>query len=378
MIYLDHAATTPILGVVQKAMQNGMEEYFGNASALHTPGHQSHEEIEECRNRLAHIINAKPSEIIFTASSTESNNTVINIFRDQNIATSTIDHESIIEPAKALAKVYTPVEIDKNGKVCYNEKIRQSQPKLVSIIYASNELGVIQDIKTLAKAAHQTGALFHSDMTQALGKIPIDVADLDVDYATFSAHKIGGPVGVSALYVKTGSPFKPFLIGGSQENRRRASTYNTIGIIGFNAALKYLEENSTPELYQKQVKPLRDKLARRILAEIEGSNLNSNLDENTLPNILNVSFAAAEGESIQLYLDAEEIIVSTGSACAAGTGKPSHVLMAKTGDAEVAHSSIRFSFGLDNTADDIDKVMQVLPNIIKKLQGMSTIQYERK
>ena len=208
-------------------------------------------------------------------------------------------------------------------------------------------------------------------------EIKIDVKDLDVDYATFSAHKIGGPIGVGALYIKKGVKFEPFMIGGSQEHYRRSGTYNTPGIAGFNAALKYIEKNKTWEQYEQKVRPLRDELAKRILDEILGSSLNQP-KENTLPNILNVSFEAAEGESIQLYLDAEGIFVSTGSACAAGNGKPSHVLMAKTGDAEVAHSSIRFSFGLDNTKADIEKVMAVLPGIIKRLQGISTIKMKGK
>ena len=218
------------------------------------------------------------------------------------------------------------------------------------------------------------GGYVHSDLTQALGKIPLDVKALGVDYATFSAHKIGGPVGVGALYVRKGVPFKPLIIGGNQENKRRGGTYNTLGIIGFGAAVEYVLREKTWEKYGIKVRNLRDRLAERILAEIPGSSLNTDLAPGaSLPNILNVSFRAAEGESIQLYLDAEGIVVSTGSACAAGDTKPSHVLMAKTGDAEVAHSSIRFSFGLENTEKDVDRVMEVLPGIIDRLQQISTI-----
>ena len=219
------------------------------------------------------------------------------------------------------------------------------------------------------------GGYVHSDLTQTLGKIPIDIKKLGVDYATFSAHKIGGPVGVGALYVRRGVPFRPLIIGGNQENKRRGGTYNTVGIIGFGAALEYVLREKTWEKYDKEVRRLRDGLAKRILTEIPGSSLNTDLSPGaSLPNILNASFRAAEGESIQLYLDAEGIVVSTGSACAAGDTKPSHVLMAKTGDAEVAHSSIRFSFGLENTKEDIDKVIEVLPGIINRLQQISTIQ----
>ena len=214
----------------------------------------------------------------------------------------------------------------------------------------------------------------HSDLTQTLGKVPIDVKKLGLDYATFSAHKIGGPIGVGALYVRKGVPLKPLIIGGNQENKRRGGTYNTVGIIGFKAALEQVIREKTWEKYDTSVRKLRDLLAKRILAEIPGSSLNTDLTPGaSLPNILNASFEAAEGESIQLYLDAEGVIVSTGSACAAGDIKPSHVLMAKTGDAEVAHSSIRFSFGLSSTAKDVERVMEVLPGIVNRLQQMSTI-----
>jgi cysteine desulfurase len=204
--------------------------------------------------------------------------------------------------------------------------------------------------------------------------VPVDVKKLGLDYATFSAHKIGGPIGVGALYVRKNVPFKPLIIGGNQENKRRGGTYNTVGIVGFGAALSRVLEDKTWLRYDTEVRKLRDTLAKRILAEIPGSSLNTVIAPSaSLPNILNASFRAAEGESIQLYLDAEGIIVSTGSACAAGDTKPSHVLMAKTGDAEVAHSSIRFSFGLENTPRDVERVMEVLPGIIKRLQQISTI-----
>ena len=211
---------------------------------------------------------------------------------------------------------------------------------------------------------------------QALGKIHIDVKQLGVDYLTLSAHKIGGPLGVGALYVKHGAPLTPLIIGGHQENNRRAGTSNTLGIIGFGAAAKHAWDNWTCKLYAAQVQPLRDQLRARILQEIPHSYCNSPT-ENCLPNILNMSFAAAEGESIQLYLDLAGIMVSTGSACAAGDTKPSHVLMATKHDAEVAHSSIRFSLGLETTQTDIDRVMQVLPGIIKQLQSISTVKLEK-
>ena len=339
-------------------MREAETQFFANASALHTPGHLAMNQIEETREVLAKLINAEPEEIIFTSGSSESNNTVIRTFEGCEIETSPLEHHSIIEPAK----IYQGT----------------GQPKLYSYMLANNEIGEYLDLAKIAKKAHKEGAYLHSDMTQVLGKVLVDVKKLGLDYATFSAHKIGGPIGVGALYIRKGVPFKPLIIGGNQEHRRRGGTYNTVGIIGFGAALKKILAEKTWEKYDTKIRNLRDALAKRIIAEIPGSSLNTPLD-NSLPNILNASFQAAEGESIQLYLDAEGIIVSTGSACASGDGKPSHVLMAKSGgDAEVAHSSIRFSFGPDNTMADVDRVMEVLPGIIDRLQKISTIKMEAK
>jgi cysteine desulfurase len=378
MTYLDYAATNPLLPEVGEAMHQAEEKFFANASALHTPGHLAMNEIERARELLAKLIGAEPSEIIFTSGASESNNTVIRTFEGHKIETSPLEHHSIIE----TARVY------RGNKL----------PKLYSYMLANNETGEILDLSEIVEQANRNAAVdcpemfdmkndwgkplvtvkrggyVHSDLTQALGKIPVDVKTLGVDYATFSAHKIGGPVGVGALYARKGVPLKPLIIGGNQENKRRGGTYNTIGIIGFGAAVEYVLREKTWKKYDTKVRKLRDALAERILAEIPGSSLNTNLTPGaSLPNILNMSFRAAEGESIQLYLDAEGIVVSTGSACAAGDTKPSHVLMAKTGDAEVAHSSIRFSFGLENTEEDIAKVMKVLPGIIDRLQQISTI-----
>lgn len=381
LTYLDYAATSPLLPEVKDAMHQAEEKFFANASALHTPGHLAMNTIEKSRDLLAQLVGADPDEIIFTSGASESNNTVIRTFEEHEIITSPLEHHSIIEAAKEYAG--------------------EKSPKLYSYMLANNETGEILDIAevvTRAKKDAETdwpemfdkkndwgkplvtvkkGGYVHSDLTQALGKIPIDVKSLDLDYATLSAHKIGGPLGVGALYVRKGVPFKPLIIGGNQENKRRGGTYNVVGIAGFGTAVERVLEDQSPEKYDTKIRKMRDTLAKRILAKIPGSSLNTDIAPGaSLPNILNVSFRAAEGESIQLYLDAEGIIVSTGSACAAGDTKPSHVLMAKTGDAEIAHSSIRFSFGLENTMADVDRVMEILPSIINRLQQMSTIRYD--
>lgn len=379
MIYLDYAATSPLLPEVKDAMHRTEERFFANASALHTPGHLARNEIEKAREALAMLINAEPEEIIFTSGASESNNTVVRTFEGHRMDISPLEHHSIIEAAREYE----------------GEKL----PKLYSCMLANNETGEIMDVTSVVKHAKndvlhdwpdmfdkkndwgkpivtvRKGGYAHSDLTQALGKIQVDIKALGVDYATFSAHKIGGPLGVGALYVRKGVPFRPLIIGGNQENKMRGGTYNVVGVVGFGTALDRVLKTCPWKRYDTEVRKLRDTLARRILTEIPGSSLNTDITPDaSLPNILNVSFRAAEGESIQLYLDAEGIVVSTGSACAAGDTKPSHVLMAKTGDAEVAHSSIRFSFGLENTMEDVDRVMEALPGIIDRLQQISTIE----
>lgn len=374
LVYLDNAATVPLLPEVIEAMTEAEQRFFGNASALHTPGHRALNQIENAREALANLINCAPDEIIFTSGASESNNTVVRTFEGCQIETSPLEHHSILMPAAQV-----------RGR---------KLPKLYSYMLANNETGEFLALPAIERQPLTGSPLFaptddwghplvtdrrraylHSDLTQALGKVPIDVQKLGLDYATFSAHKIGGPVGVGALYVRRGAPFTPLILGGNQEGKRRGGTYNTVGIVGFGTAIKRVLETHPWEVYDSEVRRLRDSLARRILAEVPGSSLNTDLARGkSLPNILNVSFKAAEGESIQLYLDAEGIVVSTGSACAAGDTKPSHVLMAKTGDAEVAHSSIRFSFAPDNTMADVEAVMRVLPGVVERLQQISTVQ----
>lgn len=369
MVYLDYSATSLLLPAAKKAMIAAMG-IIGNPSALHTPGHEAMNAIEEARENIAKLINAEPEEILFTSGGSESNNTITNIFAGESIAVSAIEHPSLLDSARARCKT-TILPVNSDGVV---EKITiEKGCKLVSVMLANNEIGTINDIKSLASEAHKQNALFHTDATQALGKIPIDVKALDVDYMTLSSHKIGGPVGIGALFIKKNSPFKPLIIGGHQEKSRRAGTYQTVNITGFGAAAKYTREHNLPELFEKKIKPLRNQLAQEILENVPFSSINTPL-ENSLPHLLNCSFEAAEGESIQLYLDAEgEIITSTGSACASGDGKPSHVIMATKKDAEIAHSSVRFSFGINSTEKDVKTVMQYLPGIVKKLQGISTL-----
>jgi len=370
MIYLDDAATSPLLPAVKQKMLEVLDLELGNAAALHTPGQRAKRLIEDARRQIAQLINADPEEIIFTSGGSESNNTVMNIFAGQKIATSSIEHPSVLEAAKARAGSLTMLKVDQWGRINVADVPQDAQ--LVSVMTANNELGTLEPIRDLVKFCRPQHIFVHSDATQALGKIHLDVKDLGVDYLTCSAHKIGGPLGVGILYVRKGAPFTPLIYGGHQEHKRRAGTSNVLAIAGFGAAAKWCWDNWSCKQYIERIKPLRDELRTRILREIPYSSANSP-ESGCLPNILNMSFQAAEGESIQLYLDAAGITVSTGSACAAGDLEPSYVLMATKHDAEVAHSSIRFSFGLNATAADVEQVMRTLPPTIQRLQGISTI-----
>lgn len=377
-IYLDNAATTKLLPEARTAMLEIMEGEYGNASSLHSAGHAAKVVVEDAREKVAQLVNAWVDEIIFTSGGSEASNTVMHIFADRKVAVSSIEHPSVLEAAKAYAKEVVELPVDEWGRinVADVERAIKNGAELISVMLANNELGTIEPLEEIVKCCKNYNTKIHTDATQAFGKIKIDVRTLGVDYMTMSAHKIGGPIGIGALYVRRGSPYQPLIYGGHQENSRRAGTTNTMLIAGFGAAAKWCWDNWSCRKWA-EIAQLRDELKRRILSEIPYSSCNSP-EDSCLPNILNVNFAAAEGESIQLYLDVEGIQVGTGSACAAGDLQPSHVIMATRGDAEVAHGSIRFSLGLDTTAADIEKVMAVLPGIIEHLQGISTIKLEQK
>ena len=367
-VYLDYAATTPVLPEVQAAVRRHLAD-FGNPSSLHLFGRAALRLVDTARAQIAELINADPSEIYFTSGGTESNNTIVQAFRDAKVLTSAIEHPSVLEPALALPhQAILPVQSDARIDLKdFTHTVKQERPALVSIMLANNELGTIQDIKQLATIAHQAGALFHTDAVQALGKIPIDVEALGVDFMTISAHKIGGLKGIGALYIKKGTARpRALLLGGHQERKFRAGTQNTLGIIAFGVAAKQAD----PAKYQKVAK-LRDHLKARITAEIPDITINGN-QEHLLPNLLNVSFAGAEGESTLAHLDLSGVAVSTGSACALGF--PSHVLQAINKDPVLAHNSVRFSLGLDTTQTDLDFAIDELKKTINILRSYTSEQ----
>lgn len=384
-IYLDHNATTPIHPQVREAMLEAMGT-FGNPSSLHDFGREARGMVEQARERVAAFIGAHPDEIIFTGSGSEANNTVLSMFAchtkvcpfsqsgSNEIITTAIEHPCILETAKCLHERGTKVTYlaaDCLGKVNIGQLKKNISKKigLVSIMMANNEIGTIQDVKAMAVLAHEHGALFHTDAVQAVGKIPVDVRELNVDFLTLSGHKIYGPKGIGALYIKKGIPFCPLIHGGHQERGRRAGTENTLGIIGLGKAIQMrAEEMEEEEIRLRQLKAM---LKEGLEKKIPNVQFNGHPFD-CLAGTLNVSFDGAEGEAILLYLDLEGVAVSTGSACASGSLDPSHVLLATGVQMERVHGSIRISLGRDNTMEDIDYLLDLLPRAIKKVRSIST------
>ncbi len=385
-VYMDHNATTPLHPEVKKAMLEAMD-MFGNPSSLHWFGRQARGLVEQAREEVASFIGAEPEEIIFVGSGSEANNTVLYMFscpsekctyRDKDktqIITTNIEHPCVLETSRCLEDRGINVlylGVDSYGKVSLKQLRDKINPStgLVSVMMANNEIGTIQDIKAIAEIAHQQGALIHTDAVQAVGKIPVDVRELGVDFLTLSGHKIYGPKGIGALYVKKGTPFCPLIHGGHQEQGRRAGTENTLGIIGLGKAIQMRAKEMHKE--EKRLLAMKAALKRGIEKNIPDIQFNGH-PEDCLASTLDVSFEGAEGEAILLYLDLEGIAVSTGSACASGSLDPSHVLLATGIPAERAHGSIRISMGRENTMRDVEYLLDRLPKVIKRIRDMSTV-----
>ena len=394
MIYFDSSATNPMLPEVRDAMLRVMnlsvEKTLGNPSSLHSAGSLGRDILDSARKSVGSLIRAQKSEIIFTSGGSESNNTVLRTFENCPILVSKIEHPSVLSPAEEFGDPCLKIPVGIDGVVDLDfikeklSSLTSKNPKqkiLISVMLANNEIGTIEPIQKISELIREfkekgvRNIYLHTDATQAVGKIPVSVKDLGVDYLTFSSHKLGGPVGIGALYVRTGAPFRPLIFGGAQENKRRAGTSNAVLAEGFRVAAE--KAKLTPEPYAKNVRKVRDCLASGILETVPSAILITPV-ENSLPNVLNISFPAAEGESTQLYLDLDGIAVSTGSACASGDLEPSHVLMALFNDAEIAHDSVRFSLNLNSTLEEADMVIEKLPDIIARLQDMSTLTPEKK
>lgn len=373
-IYLDNAATTPVDPRIVKEMLPFFTEKFGNASSQHTLGLEAKRALEQSRDTIAHSIGAKSDEIIFTSGGTEANNLAIKgaVWQTgkKHIITTKIEHDCILNSCKWLEKQgvrVTYLSVDSDGFVNPKdvESVITKDTAIVSVIHANNEIGTIQDIAEIGRICREKGVYFHTDACQSYTKVPINVKKQNIDLATLNAHKIHGPKGVGALYIREDIQITPLLHGGGHEKNRRSGTENIPGIVGFAAAVKLAKAG-----YAKQIEKLRDKLIEGIL-KIPNTKLNGAKGDRRLCNNINISFNNIEGEAIGGYLDAYGISSSTGSACSSHSLEPSHVLRALGLPDMVANSSLRLSLSRENTEQEIDKVLEVLPKIIEKLRKIS-------
>jgi cysteine desulfurase len=380
-IYLDYAATTPTHPEVVKAMLPYFTEEFGNPSSIHSYGQEAKGAMEEVRAKVADLIGARSEEIVFTSGGTEADNFALkgvafaNESKGNHIITSSIEHHAVIETGKFLQRrgfkvTYLPV--DEYGLVD-PEDVRKAitgKTILISVMHANNEVGTVEPIAEIGKIAKEAGIYFHTDAVQTVGHILVDVNELGVDLLSISAHKLYGPKGTGALYIRKGTKLVSFMHGGEQERRRRASTENVPGIVGFGKAAELAQQEMSEEA--KRLTYLRNQLVSGLLERIDHTRLNGH-PVNRLPNNVNISVDYVEGESMLLNLDLEGICASTGSACSSSSLEPSHVLLAMGFSHEQAHGSLRFSLGKWTTEEEIGQVLDILPRIVAKLRAMSPL-----
>lgn len=367
-IYLDHNATTPLHPEVLTAMLPILEDHFGNPSSIHSFGRSARVKLDEAREKVARLIGASSSEIIFTSGGTEANNlALLGVAlggKGRKVITSKTEHPSVLNPCRQLEGQGVEVhylDVDSFGRIDLNNLESQitESTALISLQHANSETGVLHDIKKISELAQSKGVLFHSDVVQSVAKIEFDLKDFPVDMLSISAHKFNGPKGVGALYLKKGTPalFSP-VSGGSQEKKRRGGTENVAGIVGFGKACEIaLERISALEI--SRVAGLRDYFYNKICELIPGTELLGDM-ENSLPNTLNIGFAGVEGDTLLIAMDMEGVAVSTGSACSSGTGLPSHVLQAMGLPDNKINSSLRFSLGCSTTKVELDSVIETL------------------
>ncbi len=381
-VYLDHSATTPVRPEVVEAMLPYFTEEFGNASSVHTPGQRARAAVEGARETVASLLGAAPDEIYFTGGGTESDNLAVEGVAaaapegKRRLITSSVEHHAVLNACQALGKRGYEVSllpVDRYGLVEPDDLRREldeagDETAIVSVMMANNEVGTVEPIAELARLAAGAGLPFHTDAVQAVGKIPVDVGELGVDLLSLSAHKFYGPKGVGVLYVRTGTRLNPLHHGGHHEKGLRPGTENVPGIVGLARALELACAEMEEEA--ERLHGLRDRLQQGLIDGVPDHLLNGH-PVRRLPHLLNMSFENVEGESVLLSLDAVGIAASTGSACTSGTLEPSHVLTAMGTPAEIAHGSIRFSLGRDNTAEQIECVLEQVPPIIERLRQMS-------
>lgn len=379
-IYLDHNATTPPAPAVLETMARVARDVWGNASSIHHYGQQAKAAMDEARGQVADLLGADPSELVFMAGGTESDNAAIRGAAEalaptgrRHLVTTAIEHEAVLNTMKALARRgwdVTFVPVDRTGIVSA-EAVAEAitdQTALVSVMHANNEIGTVQPIEAIAAAARARGALMHTDAVQTAGKLPLDVQRLGVDLLSLSAHKFYGPKGVGALWIRRGIRLQPFVTGGKQERGRRAGTENVSAIAGLGVAAALARREMADA--QPRLAALRDRLEAGVLAAVPGAERNGT-DAPRVANTTNISIERVESESLLIGLDLEGVAVSSGSACSSGTLEPSHVLKAMGLPHARTLGSIRFSLGIANTEAEIDRVIAVLPALVDKLRSLT-------
>ena len=381
-VYLDHNATTPVAPEVADRMDRAARELWGNASSVHHFGQQAKAAIDDARTHVAALVGGETSEIVFTSSGTESDNFAIRGAADvleatgrTHLISTAIEHEAVLNTLKALTRRgfrVTLLPVDAGGIVDPDalRDVITNETALVSVMHANNEIGTIQPIGELAAIAKAHGALFHTDAVQTAGKIPIDVKAFGLDMLSISAHKLYGPKGVGALWLRKGVRMLPFMTGGRQERNRRAGTENVAGIVGLGTAAQLAI--GTMAVDAERLRLLRDRLEHGVLTTVRGAERNG-AAEPRVPNTTNISFDRIESESLLIGLDLDGFAVSSGSACSSGTLEPSHVLKAMGLPHARTLSSIRFSLGTSNTDADIERVITALPPLVEKLRSLTTV-----
>ena len=382
-IYLDHAATTRVDDRVVKKMLPYFTEVYGNPNSQHGYGRDAQQAVDEARDTIARLIGAKPAEVYFTSGGTESDNWALRgtckalAHKGKHVIISKIEHAAMLTTAHELEKEgfeFSYIGVDKEGFIDLDELRRSIRPDtiLIACMMANNEVGTIEPIKEIVKIAKEHKIEVFTDAVQAMGALDIDVEDLGVDMMSFSSHKFNGPKGMGALYIKTGVPLARLISGGHQERMRRGGTTNVPGVVGFAEALRLTKETIVED--RKYVASLRDRFISRVQNEIPYCQLNGPKDgSKRLPNNADFSFDYLEGESILFSLDLAGIAVSSGSACSSGSLEPSHVLLACGVPEEVAHGSIRFTFGKENTVEEVDYTVDKLKEIVARLRAMSPL-----
>jgi cysteine desulfurase len=377
-VYLDNNATSPLLPAVFAAMQPYFLEKFGNASSIHQQGQQARAAVEQAREQVAELVNCRPAEIVFTSGGTEGDNLALFGLAKpgDHIITSAVEHHAVLNACKRLEDTgceLTYLPVDGRGLVSPDDVRRALRPntKLISIIFANNETGVLQDVNAIGAIAAEADVYFHTDGVQAAGKVPIDVKEIRCDLLTITAHKMHGPLGAGALFVRKGTVLQPLFYGGRHERSRRAGTENLPGIVGLGKAAEIARQGFTDGSVER-IASLRDRLEQTVLETLDQVTLNG-AGAPRVPNTTNIVFECLEGEAMVIALDLKGASVSTGAACSSGAIEPSHVLTAMGLSPDRARASLRFSLGKQNTADDVDFVLHLVPDVVTRLRELSPV-----